>query len=81
MNYALKLCLKVIAAQTRLLLCLLSLASCSAGDIYEIGRQQGLQSCELQPLALQRSCREKYQMSYAEYQRLLLNQEGRTEKR
>jgi hypothetical protein len=69
------------AVRACLLPCLLVLTSCSAANVYEIGRQQGLQDCELQPLALQESCREQYEMSYAEYQRLLINQEGRTEKR
>ncbi|MCI5106430.1 MAG: hypothetical protein MRY76_06940 [Pseudomonadales bacterium] len=57
------------------------LAACSAGNVYEISRQHGLQECELQPLALQESCRQQYEMSYVEYQRLLIDQEGRTEKR
>ncbi len=76
--------LKILSNKTKyscLLLCLLLLAACSAGNVYEIGRQHGLQECELQPLPLQASCREQYQMSYGEYQRLLIDQEGRTENR
>lgn len=56
------------------------LQACSARDVYEIAREHQRQDCELQPIALQASCRAQYEMSYAEYERLRA-QEGLTEKR
>lgn len=57
-----------------------SLQACSARNLFEIAQEHQRQDCELQPIALQESCRAQYEMSYAEYERLR-NQEGRTEKR
>ncbi len=65
-----------------MLLCvgMLALQSCSSRNLYQIAQDQGRQNCELQPIALQASCRAQYEMSYAEYERLR-NQDGRTENR
>lgn len=59
---------------------LTALSGCSARSLYQFTQEQGRQECELQPIALQESCRAQYEMSYREYERLR-NQEGRTEKR
>lgn len=59
---------------------LLALHGCSAQHAYRMLQEQGRQNCELQPIPLQESCREKYGMEYEEYERLR-DQEGLTEKR
>jgi len=71
---------KSFAVATKALLVVCMLQNCSSKSVYQFAQEQGRQDCELQPIALQESCREQYEMSYAEYERLR-NQEGLTEKR
>ena len=71
---------KSCAVATKALFVVCMLQNCSSKSVYQFAQEQGRQDCELQPIALQESCREQYEMSYAEYERLR-NQEGLTEKR
>lgn len=59
---------------------LFGLHACTQQSVYQLLQEHERQDCELQPIALQKSCREQYEMDYAEYERLR-NQEGLTEKR
>ncbi len=48
----------------------LALAACSNEQAYRAMQENRLQHCETQPIPMQASCREQYQLSYEEYQRL-----------
>lgn len=59
---------------------LLALHGCSAERAYRMLQEQGRRDCEVQPIPMQESCREQYEMNYEEYERLR-GQEGLTENR